>query len=142
MKRSGPPRRRTRLSGASERRRGEREQRQDVTQGALLRHSDRCALAHTGSCRDAYGATWRPQAGLDAHEVIRRSQRPGAHLDERLVIPLCRHHHNLDVSLDAGQAWGIRAPGWTADRYGIEAVVAELERIRRSPPGRPFWLDD
>lgn len=127
---------RTRIRPRSQRRVDEADQRAAAVAEAFAPHRGRCALEPVGGC-------WGP---IDPHEVIRRGQRPGSHLDARLILPLCRRHHDLDVELSTAEELGIRAPGWTAERYGVERVVAELDRIRREylltgARGSPFWRD-
>lgn len=138
---------RSRLASRSPKRVAEAEAREALRVAVSRAHGDRCALAPTGRCRNVYGDPWRPQDALDPHEVVRRSQRPGSHLERNVVIPLCRWHHDQDRHLPEAQALGIRAPGWTVDQYGLDRVLAELARIRsevnagglRSPA---FWLDE
>lgn len=144
MKRSGPIRRRKGLAPRSTRSRDQRNARQAVcaTVSAAYRH--RCALDTPGWCRGPTGVLWRPGDPLDFHEVVRRSQWPGAHLDARLVIPLCRAHHDLDLRLSVAEQVGIRAPGWAVERYGLDAVLADLARIRADhlagrTPAPPIW---
>lgn len=151
MKRSGRLRRTGglvrsgRLPGASRRRSNERDARARVKATVLADHGYRCVLAGRGDCRAAGGRVWRAGDTLDVHEVVRRSQLPGAHLDERLCVPLCRGHHDLDVRLPVAEQAGIRAPRWTIDRYGVERVVAELARVRAGwctgIPVVPFWRE-
>lgn len=136
----------TRLHPVSERRASEQEARDTLREAVSAAFGHRCALGGRGDCRNEYGAVWRAGDRLDVHEVIRRSQLPGAHLVPAVCLPLCRGHHNLDVSLPAGESAGIRAPGWTVDRYGVERVVAELARVRAGwcarQPVVPFWRAD
>ena len=138
LQRSPAPRRAAPVAPRSQRRLAEAEARAAACAEALARHHGRCAL--WSSLRPA-GCT--PGTALDYHEVIRRSQWPGAHLDARLILPLCRRHHDLDVRLPTAEAAGIRAPRWAADRLGLDAVLAELALQRaayRSGRARtPAW---
>lgn len=125
MKRSGPlkrnaPLRRTgRLKPQSDRRRDERDERAAVAAAAAVRDGH-CALSGLGDC-------WGPS---DAHELVRRSALPGSHLDPRMVIRLCRHHHAIDDD-DPRRAeqLGIRVPGWAWIQYG-ERALDDARRLR------------
>lgn len=144
MKRSGPIRRRKGLAARSTAARDERNAREAVRVQVSQAFGGRCALYTPGWCRRPGGGFWRPGDELDFHEVIRRGQLAGAHLDPRLVIPLCRAHHDLDLRLSVAEQVGIRAPRWALDRYGLEAVVADLARIRAEylagrDPAPPIW---
>lgn len=139
MKRSGPPRRRTRLRARSQRTVEQQPTRDQVCEQVAAEYRHRCALARFGWCAGPGGMPWRQGGPLDFHEVIRRSQWPGAHLDPRLVIPLCRAHHELDGTLSIAEQHGIRAPRWAVDQYGLDRVLAELARLREHGPGIPFW---
>ena len=144
MKRSGPIRRRSRLQPRSAATTDARSEREALCARVAAAYGHRCALHTPGECRGAAGYVWRVGDPLDFHEVVRRSQWPGAHLDERFVIPLCRHHHNLDLRLSVAEQVGIRAPRWAYDRLGVDVVLAELSQRRAAyragdTLGPPSW---
>lgn len=61
----------------------------------------------------------------DVHEIVRRSQRPGAHLEPALFVSLCRPCH----------AWVTTHPVWAMHHgYALhqwEATDDNLEKARR-----------
>lgn len=131
---------RTPLKARSKKRTSEQAARKKLCEAVLDAHGGRCALYRLGDCSGPGGAPWRHGDRLEFHEVIRRSQLAGSHLNPFLVIPLCRGHHELDSDLGEAQRLGLRAPRWAYDQHGQDSVVAELSRLRQTP-GRPFWAD-
>ena len=129
---------RTPLKHRSKKRASEQTARRAVCVAVLDAYGGRCALSHLGDCTGPTGLPWTQGDGLDFHEIIRRSQLAGAHLNPFLVIPLCRGHHDMDADLGDAQRLGLRAPRWAYDMHGQDAVVAELARLRQTP-GQPFW---
>ena len=143
LKRTGELKR-SRLAPVSGRRRAERDQRDAVRAATAIEHGWVCVYAARRECRNEWGDPWQPGQHLDIHETIRRSQLTGAHLNALVCVTVCRFHHDVDVSLPAAEAIGLRAPGWTVTRYGIDAVLDEMHRIRAEynasgTPGTPFW---
>lgn len=121
LARGEPPKRKTRLRWRSAKAIELAPLRAEVVAAVLHRDSYRCQLR--GYAGDCYGP-------LDVHEVVRRSQHPGAHLDETLCITLCRRHHELDEDRVLAETIGIRVPGWRWERDGMRAVrdAAALRR--------------
>ena len=124
----------------SKKRAAEQNARRTLCDAVSGAYGGRCALFHLGGCTGPTGLPWAHTDGLEFHEVIRRSQLAGSHLNPFLVIPLCRGHHEMDSDLGEAQRLGLRAPRWAYDQYGQDRVVAELSRLRQNP-GQPFWAD-
>lgn len=86
MKRSPMPPRKTWMPRISVKRRANLAQRNRVRQDVHVRDDYRCQardLVPHVECRGI----------LDVHEVRRRSQDPGAWLNEDLCLTVCRTHH-------------------------------------------------
>jgi hypothetical protein len=137
----GCPVKRTPIKPRSKKRASEQTARRTLCAAVLDAYAGRCALSHLGGCNGPTGRPWTHGDGLEFHEVIRRSQLAGSHLNPFLVIPLCRGHHNMDSNLSEAQTLGLRAPRWAYDQYGQDAVIAELARLRQTP-GQPFWASE
>lgn len=90
LHRSGPLKRRTPLARVSKAKRAEIRER--------ARWKPTVCVLASRSCRGP----------IDPHELVRRSQLKGAATDRRLVIGLCRHHHDLDVHKPIAVELGIR----------------------------------
>lgn len=94
MKRTGMPRRkpdpthksRKPIKPQSAKRRAEQGPRRDVVADVLARDGYRCVPAQRGAPGDCMG-------GLSAHEVVKRSQRAGAHLDADNCVACCAGHN-------------------------------------------------
>lgn len=129
------------LKSRSKKRASEQTTRKKLCDAVFDAYGGRCALVHLGGCTGPSGQLWSSGDGLEFHEVIRRSQLAGSHLNPFLVIPLCRGHHQMDTDLGEAQRLGLRAPRWAFDQYGQDVVVAELARLRQTP-GQPFWADE
>jgi hypothetical protein len=112
--------------------------RESVRSATIARQGNRCAFHTLGRCDYS--------RRLEVHEMIRRSDRPGSHLDARVTIALCPYHHALDAGR-RGESWGIRCPEWAERRYSTAAVLAEMYLIRQHrlagrTPSPPFWDAD
>lgn len=68
---------------------------------------------------------------IDGHEVVRRWAYPDGPYDPRVVIGLCRKHHQLDTFKDEAVLLGIRVPAATWEIHGY-AAVDEARRVRES----------
>lgn len=135
MKRSGPPKRRKPLNRESAKRRSERTERRSVVDAAIKRYGV-CLAKPLGGCAGP----------LVGHEVVKRSQVKDAHLNRKLVIPLCVHHNSWveDEPLRA-QEVGLSLPGWVWRQYG-ERALAEAAILRSAMWGNrvaptPSWAD-
>jgi hypothetical protein len=108
---------RTRLSPVSAKRRSQRDERAEVV--AKLGPKV-CELVGWGDCGGPF----------DPHEVVARGARPGAELEGRLVIWLCRRHHR-EITDDPviGEKVGARVESWAFDRWD-EAVLTEAAARR------------
>ena len=132
---------RTPLKSRSKKRASEQTARKRLCEAVLDAYGGECALSQLKGCTGPTGRLWTHGDELEFHEVIRRSQLAGSHLNPFLVIPLCRGHHEMDSDLSVAQRLGLRAPRWAYDRYGQDRIVAELARLRQSP-GEPFWVSE
>lgn len=87
---------------------------------------DRCAL-------EGYGGCWGP---IDLHELVRRAGAPKGRTDRRLVIGLCRRHHEMDESAELAERLGIRirSHDWTlcAGNEAQEQALLDIAARRRS----------
>lgn len=65
-------------------------------------------------------------AGLEVHELVDRSVRPGVHLDSSFGVLLCGAHHEW-VSSDATRA---REVGLSFFSYDWEAAIARASELK------------
>ena len=78
------------------------------------------------------------------HELVKRSQLRGAHLDRRLIVALCSGHNSWveDHPLEA-QRLGVSIPRWVWDQMGEDALVeaATLRTVAAAgQPRMPSWF--
>lgn len=96
-----------------------------------------CALRLPSESGGCYG-------GIVGHELVKRSQLRGAHLDARLIVALCSGHNSWveDNPLEA-QRLGVSIPRWVWDQMG-EAALAEAALLRQAAalgrPRMPSWF--
>ncbi len=87
---------------------------------------DRCALEGYGSCRGP----------IDLHEIVRRNGAPSGRTDRRIVIGLCRGHHEIDEDVVEAERVGIRirSHDWTrcAGNAADEQALIDLAARRRA----------
>lgn len=114
MKRTGSPRRkadpsrksRQPINTQSAKRRAERTERQDVVALVLDRDGYRCVPAQRGAPGDCMG-------GLTAHELVKRSQRNGAHLDPDNCIACCARHNGwIEDNPAEARRLGVTRSNW------------------------------
>lgn len=120
MKRSGPLTRKTPLAKTSKAKRAELAERRKM----MPPGTGTCALL-SRSC----------DGPLDRHELVRRPHWRKAATDPRLVIWLCRHHHDMDLHKDLAVELGIRIDPHEWHR-AVEAgtedeLVAHAEQCRQ-----------
>jgi len=95
-----------RLNPQSAKRRGERDERQEVMEQAMRGAGRQCEARSIVPEIDCWGP-------LDVDEVVPRGVRPGAHLDESNVQVLCRAHHDWKhANPREAQARGLRKWSW------------------------------
>lgn len=87
-------------------------------------------LAETGEV--CVGAALMPEVrcwgGLEVHETIDRSVRPGVHLDPAFGVPLC-HAHNMACNDDATRA---REVGLSFFSHQVDEARARAAFLRRN----------
>lgn len=114
----------------SAKRRAEATTRKEIVRRAIGPGA-MCALLVVDAAGDCYG-------GVVGHELVKRSQLRGAHLDERLIIALCSGHNSWveDHPLDA-QRLGVAIPRWVWDQMGEQALVEAAMLRQAAAMGRP-----
>lgn len=80
------------------------------------------------------------------HEVVKRSQLRGAHLNQQLTITLCSVHNGwVEDHPKEAQRCGLSVPGWVWRRDGDKAL-REAAMMRRNLmfgiESSPYWLDN
>ena len=109
LRRTGPPKRRTRLRWVSDKRLGERDQRRWAIEEVRYRDGDRCAAIDAGLIHVC------SPGPFDAHEVIPRSVWPGGHLVPSNIRLVCRRAHSW-IGDHPREAWGLGLHGYAHER--------------------------
>lgn len=71
----------------------------------------------------------------DVHEVLTRA-RGGSHIDERVVIGLCRMHNEQATDTRPAECKGVVVPSWAAEQ-DLEAAMEVARRLRLAPLSDP-----
>jgi len=129
---------RTRLQPMSKKRRSEAAERRAVVAEAHARDGGRCVAADLVP----HVTCWGP---LDGDEIVKRSARPGGHLDAANVQGLCRAHHSWkdDHPIDAARV-GLRPfpVGYMGDRtVTTSSHVTSCPRTGANDVGDTFTHD-
>lgn len=104
----GGPLKRSPINPVSDRRRGERDERQEVREQAMRAAGFKCSGAEVVPEVKCWGP-------LDVDEVVPRGVRPGGHLDPSNVQVLCRLHHEWKhAHPQEAAARGLREWSWNA----------------------------
>lgn len=108
------------LQQVGRRARAQADEREAMRQVVLAETGGRCvgALFLSGEC-------W---GGIEVHEVIDRSVRPGVHLDASLAVSVCHGHH---VAVTANPILA-RMVGLTFFSWEVDKARARAAVLRRS----------
>jgi hypothetical protein len=139
LKRTGPPKRKTRLKTESAKRRAQRRERAKVVEQTNRTYGVCAMMRHATKCHGR----------LETHELVGGSRRAQTYLDAKVTINLCSFHNGW---VEANPSWayrlGMKVKGWVYDKEP-EKALKEAARLRgklwmtKDFEGEdPYWFSD